>query len=407
VDEGANPEARILPLPAAPDAIELRHLRAFAAVADELNFARAAARLYVSAPALSRQIRGLERLVGCDLFRRSTHRVELTLAGEALLDRTRRLLAELDDAVVQVRAMGGEHTERMARLWGPAGELGADFDLQEMRDACETLLGQSEFPPEVSVRPVSAAGLPCLVLTVDTSRPATVLYLHGGAYVTGSAFGFRPLAGAVAAATGATVLLPEYRLAPEHPYPAALDDAARAYLWMLDRGVAARDLVICGDSSGAGLAMSLLLQLKEQGQPQPAAAILLSPWIDLTASSWPDPGSSGTLPMTRDQALRLAEHYLDGHPADDPLVAPLQADLTGLPPLLVQAGTGDPLLPDARRLAEHARPHGVDVTLELYPVGTHVFHLFWSFLPEAADALEKVGAFTRRQTRGGSRHVSA
>ena len=199
----------------------------------------------------------------------------------------------------------------------------------------------------------------------------------------------------------------EYRLAPEHPCPAALDDAARAYRWMLDRGVAARDLIICGDSSGAGLAMSLLLQLKEQGQPQPAAAILLSPWSDLTASSWPDPRSSETLPMTRDQALRLAGYYLDGHPADDPLVAPLQADLTGLPPLLVQAGTGDPLLPDARRLTEHARRHGVDVTLELYPVGTHVFHLFWSFLPEAAAALEKVGAFTRRQTRGGSEHVTA
>jgi acetyl esterase/lipase len=117
--------------------------------------------------------------------------------------------------------------------------------------------------------------------------------------------------------------------------------------------------------------------------------------------------------MTADQFRRLAAHYRDGHPADDPLVAPLEADLTGPPPLLVQAGTGDPLLDDARRLAERAQHHGVDVTVELYPVDTHVLHFFWSFLPEAADALQKIGAFTRRVPspavtgRGGSHDAPA
>jgi acetyl esterase/lipase len=404
-----SPDGRVLPLPPAPDAIELRHLRAFAAVAEELNFARAAARLYLSAPALSRQIRVLERLVGCDLFRRSTHRVELTLAGSALLEGVRRVLIELDDAVVRTRSVGGELSGRMARLWAPAAEAGADFDLQEMRDACESMLAQSDLLPEITVRSVSAAGLPSLVLTAHPGRPATVLYLHGGGYVTGSAFGYRPLAGAIAAATGASVLVPEYRLAPEHPFPAALHDAARAYRWMLDQGVPPDDVIVCGDSSGAGLVMSLLLEAKEQGRPMPGAAILLSPWLDLTARALLDHrASEPPSGMTVDQAHRLAAYYLDGHPVDDPLLAPLEADLTGLPPLLVQAGTGDPLLDDARRLAERAQRHGVEVTLELYPVATHVFHLFWSFLPEAVDAVREIGTFTRRgpspavTARGGS-----
>ena len=382
--------AEVVSLPQAPDAIELRHLRAFVAVADELNFGRAAARLYLSQPALSRQIRSLERLVGCDLLRRSTHRVELTLAGEALLDRARGLLHDVDEAVSAARSVGGELLARIARHWESFAEV-SPGDLQELRIAFEALHGQFEPPPNVSVRSVNAGGVPGLLLTSQPEEPATLLYLHGGGHVAGSAFGYRPLAGALAESTGTGVVVPDYRLAPEHPFPASVEDALRAYRWMLGRG--ATRVTVAGDSSGCGLVLSLVLSLKQQGLPAPAAVILFCPWIDLAMAGPP------TSPHELDDFRRAsAGLYLGGHSADDPLVNPLAADLTGLPPMLIQAATGDPLLGEARELAEHAQDCGVDARFELFPVDTHDFHLFWSFLPEAAQALQQAGRFARDPT---------
>src|SRR6185369_7128439 len=210
MDEPQN----VLALPQAPDAIELRHLRAFVAVADDLSFSRAAQRLFISQPALSRQIRGLERLVGCDLFRRSTQRVELTLAGEALLARAQALLADLDDAISVTRSVGGELAGRMALLWEPWARASADVaDLDGIRAALEELHGQFTPPPDVAV------GVPALRVTPESASPAaaTVLFLHGGGYVAGSAFGYRHLAAAIATAAQAPALVIDYRLAPEHP----------------------------------------------------------------------------------------------------------------------------------------------------------------------------------------------
>jgi DNA-binding transcriptional LysR family regulator len=195
MDEPQN----VLALPQAPDAIELRHLRAFVAVADDLSFSRAAQRLFISQPALSRQIRGLERLVGCDLFRRSTQRVELTLAGEALLARARALLADLDDAISVTRSVGGELAGRMALLWEPWARASAEVaDLDGIRAALEDLHGKFTPPPDVAVAPVIAGGVPALRITPETASPApaTVLFLHGGGHVAGSAFGYRHLAAA-------------------------------------------------------------------------------------------------------------------------------------------------------------------------------------------------------------------
>jgi epsilon-lactone hydrolase len=384
---------RLLAFPQAPDAIELRHLRAFVAVAEELNFGRAAERLYLSQPALSRQIRALERLVGCELLRRTTHRVELTIAGEALLDRARRLLRDLDDAVATTQSVGGELAGRLAQLWQPLVELtSTDADIQQTRAAYEALHAEFSPPDGIAVRPANAGGVPSLLLGAGEEEP-TLLYLHGGGFVLGSAFGYRPLAGALALAAGTGALVPEYRLAPEHPFPAALDDAVRAYGWMLERGVPPEHVTLAGDSAGAGLVLSLLLTLKERGLQLPGAAVMLCPAVDLTFGLLvpppDDPQAEAGLAFGR---LAVAA-YLGDHPIDDPLVSPLRADLSGLPPMLIQAATGDLQRPDAQALADRAGSHGVDVRLELYPVDTHVFHFFWSFLPEAADALESAGRF--------------
>src|SRR5271154_620377 len=219
--------AEVVSLPQAPDAIELRHLRAFVAVADELNFGRAATRLYLSQPALSRQIRSLERLVGCDLLRRSTHRVELTLAGEALLDRARGLLREVDEAVSATRSVGGELLARIGRHWESFSEV-SPADLQELRVAFEALQGQFELPPNIMVRSVNAGGVPGLLVTPQPEEPATLLYLHGGGYVAGSAFGYRPLAGALAEQAGTGGVVPGYRLGPGDPLSARAGGGRRA-----------------------------------------------------------------------------------------------------------------------------------------------------------------------------------
>jgi len=341
--------------------------------------------------ALSRQIRSLERLVGCDLLRRSTHRVELTLAGEALLDRARGLLRDVDEAVSATRSVGGELLARIARHWESFADV-SPADLVELRTAFEGLHGQFEPPPQVSVRSVNAGGVPGLLLTPPQEERATLLYLHGGGYVAGSAFGYRPLAGCLADTAGAGVVVPDYRLAPEHPFPAAVEDAVRAYAWMLDRGAAR--VTVAGDSSGCGLVLSLLLSLKQRGLPAPAGAVLFCPWVDLLAA-----GRDRQPPHELDDIRRATSGlYLAGHPADDPLVNPLAADLAGLPPLLIQAATGDPLLEEARELADHAADCGVEARFELFPVDTHDFHVFWSFLPEAAQALQQAGRFARDAT---------
>jgi len=391
---GVADDAQLFAFPHAPEAIELRHLRSFVAVAEELNFGRAADRLYLSQPALSRQIRALERLVGCELLRRSTHRVELTLAGEALLERARRILTDIDEAVSATQSVGGELDLRIARLWAPLADVsGADAELESMRAEFEQLHARFAPPPDLVVRSVNAGGVPAF--TVAGEQPVELQYLHGGGYVMGSAYGFAHLAGALGAAAGTGALVPEYRLAPEHPFPAALEDALRAYAWLLDRGCPPDRVTVVGDSAGAGLALSLLLACPGEGLPRPGAVVLFSPHVDLTgktveaADAGPD--ASVLVPLVR----RIKRAYLGDHPSDDPLVSPLTADLSGLPPMLVQAATGDHVLQDARLLTQRAREHGVDARLELYPGTTHAFQMFWSFLPEAVEALAKAGSFIR------------
>jgi monoterpene epsilon-lactone hydrolase len=393
-------ERRVLALPQAPDAIELRHLRAFVAVAEDLSFSKAAQRLFLTQPALSRQIRGLERLVGCDLFRRSTHGVRLTPAGEALLARARTLLSDLDDAIIAVRSVGGELAGQMAQLWEPwIDTSNENGDVDQIRAVVEELHGRFALPPGVAITPVIAGGVPALRVTPGGSYDTTVLYLHGGGHVAGSAFGYRHLAGAIAVAAQVSTLVIDHRLAPEHPHPAALEDAMSAYRWLLDTRTPATRIVVAGDSSGGGLAMSLLLALREQSLPMPAGAVLLCPWVDLDGKTQRPPQES-PVPFSPELARRFARAYLSGHPADDPVLSPLRTDLAGLPPILIHAASGDSVLPEAQLLARHGRDCGVSTAITIYPVPTHTFHIFWTFLPEAMDALDQIGQFIRRVAPG-------
>jgi len=240
---------------------------------------------------------------------------------------------------------------------------------------------------------VTAGGVPSLVVSPVAGQEPSVLYIHGGGYVIGSAFGYQPHAGALAAAAQTTILVPDYRLAPEHPFPAALEDVQRAYLWLRQQAADPERIVVAGDSSGGGLLLSLLLALNRDGLPLPAAAVIFCPWLDLALRT---ASPSDTPLATEEDVRRCIEAYLAGHPADDPIVDPLHADLSSLPPMLIQAATGDARLADAKALAAHAQDHGVEVRLELFPVQAHAFQLFWSFLPEAADAMQTAGAFIRQ-----------
>jgi epsilon-lactone hydrolase len=390
--------ANLLPFPQAPDGVELRHLRSFMAVAEELNFGRAAERLYLSQPALSRQIRALERFVGCKLLNRTTRRVDLTLAGEVLLGRARAVLRDVDAAVSETRAAAGEIEARVSRLWAELAEIAAEgFDLQALRDAYEDMHARFDMPPGLEVRSVNAGGVPALAVMPQAETELSLLYLHGGGYVMGSAYGLRHMAGALATASGAGALIADYRLAPEHPFPAALDDAISAYLWMLDRGTDAGRMTLVGESIGGGLALGLLLTLKRRGLPLPGGVILLCPDLDMGDTSIRAlPDDDPQKPVLLQLKRFMLESYLPGGVTDDPVLDPASADLSGLPPMLVQGAAHDPVAGESLRLAEAARQHGVEVELDMYPGALHGFQLLWSFLPDGAAAIEAAGAFARR-----------
>jgi acetyl esterase/lipase len=297
---------------------------------------------------------------------------------------------------LRAQAVGGEIMARIAGLWQTVGdEFGDAGDLQAQRSAWEALLANFEPPEGTHTRPVNANGVPSLVQATDPSAPPAVLFIHGGSYVLGSAYGYRPLGGALAKACGTNVLIPDYRLAPEHPFPAALDDVYRAYAWMRQRELSAGQIVVVGDSSGAALTLALLLKCRDEGVALPAGAVLLTPLASIEpAIVSPEP--QGAFEQTvRAFWEGCVESYLAGHTADDPLVNPMRGDLTGLSPLLIQAGTRDFAIAEARALHDRAIAAGVFSQLQLYGAEAHSFHLFWPFLPEAVDAIEATGVFVR------------
>ena len=242
-------------------------------------------------------------------------------------------------------------------------------------------------------------------IDVDWLRPKkadkskVILYLHGGAYVIGSRRTHRQMVSHIARAAGVTAVLPEYRLAPEHPFPAAIDDAVAVYRALLESGFKPEDIVISGDSAGGGLSVATLLALRHAGDPLPAAAVLMSPFLDVTAS-----GESATTRADQDPWFQVtdmavvARYYCpDESKWRDPLVSPVFANVSGLPPMLVHVGDDEILLSDSTRLVEKLEAAGIDVEFEIFPHMWHVFQMFVGKMPEGKKAVAKIGDYIRKR----------
>ena len=272
----------------------------------------------------------------------------------------------------------------------------------EMRERIGGLEKFLPTPADATRRAVQADGVPCeWVAAPGAAADRAILYLHGGGYAIGSIGTHRTLGYHLSRAAGAQVLMVDYRLAPEHPYPAAVDDAVTAWRWLLKQGGKPGRSAIAGDSAGGGLAVATMLKLRELGEPLPACAFLSSPWTDLAATGASVKANQAVDPTVKVRYLDwFAGLYLDGADPKSPLASPLHADLAGLPPMLVHAGSVEILRDDATRLAERAREAGVEVECEIWPDMLHVWHLFAPMLSEGREALAKAGAFIARRTGG-------
>jgi epsilon-lactone hydrolase len=256
-------------------------------------------------------------------------------------------------------------------------------------------------PGDVEVTEVTAGGVPAHWLTAPGADVGRVLlFLHGGGYELGSLRSDGELAARLGRAGAMRVLFPEYRLAPEHPFPAAIDDVLAAWRWLrTDHGVAASSVAVAGDSAGGGLGVALLVALRDTGEPLPAAAVLMSPTVDLTGSGASMTERVDQDPISTPAMLRqFASDYLAGADPKAPLASPLFASLSGLPPLLVQVGTADLLLSDSERLARAAADARVDVTLDVGEGLPHVYQLLLG-TPEATRATKEIGKWLRDRVR--------
>jgi acetyl esterase/lipase len=256
-------------------------------------------------------------------------------------------------------------------------------------------------PREASIERVAAGGVPAeWIEAPGPAKGRVVLLLHGGGYSLGSARSHRALGSRIAYAARARVLLPEYRLAPEHPFPAAVADALASYRWLLATGVRPERIAVAGDSAGAGLALALLVSLRDAGAPLPACAVLLSPFADLECrgESYASLAESDPI-VSREMGIGMGRAYVGEGDPRHPLASPVHARLDGLPPLLVQVGSREVVLDDARAIERHAKQAAVPVQLDVWPGMVHVWHLFASALEEGQRAIEELSSFVRERAK--------
>jgi acetyl esterase/lipase len=293
---------------------------------------------------------------------------------------------QLQTVIQGFKVMG----EKMAQAGG---------DLKAMRAVMEEM---STFPSanETKCTPVNAGGVPAeWIVAPGAADDRVLLYLHGGGYVMGSINTHREMVARLSKSSGARALVLDYRLAPENPCPAAVDDATAAYRWLLSQGIKSSRIVIAGDSAGGGLTLATLVALRDAKVPLPAAGVCISPWTDMEGSGASMTTRAKVDPLVqKDMLVNMAKLYLGGNDPKSPLAAPLYADMRGLPPLLIHVGDAEVLLDDSTRVAERAKAVGVKVNLEIWPEMPHVWHLFAPMLPEGQQAIEKIGQFVREQT---------
>ncbi len=271
----------------------------------------------------------------------------------------------------------------------------SDLPIAQQRQNLEKIAQMSKLIPGVQTKPVDIAGVPGeWIWTTGSNHPGAILYFHGGGYVTGSVNTHRDLIARISRAASMRAVGIDYRLAPENPFPAAVEDAVTAYRWLLEQKCQPENIIIAGDSAGGGLALALMLKLRAMELPLPAGGILLSPWVDLAGT-----GESMQTKFEADITLKhfdpagKARFYAGTEDLKQPLISPLYADLAGLPPLLIQVGTEEILLDDSRRLASRASEAAVEVELEIWDDMPHVFHAQAIILPEARQAIQKIGEF--------------
>jgi epsilon-lactone hydrolase len=286
-----------------------------------------------------------------------------------------------------------ENLETILRQSAQQSSVPADSDVNEQRRQLRELLSAQPLPTDVAVTATALGGIPTAEITVAGIEPRhTVLYFHGGVYVMGDAFLAADLASQVGRRTRAKVISVDYRLAPEHPYPAAVDDALAAYEALLHNGAAPSDIAFAGESAGGGLAIATLVNARDHGLPLPAAAYVMSPYADLTLAGATMETKREVDPLMSPQALHArVTDYTSGQDPALGLISPIFADLSGLPPLIIQAGSHEVLLDDAIRLAREAATADVEVTLDITPGVPHVFQAFYPIPDEAAAALDRAG----------------
>ena len=270
-----------------------------------------------------------------------------------------------------------------------------DMDLSHQREAGEHAEDMTSEPEGVRYEDAPEAG-GLWATPQEWDGESAIVYLYGGGYVISSPHSRRKLAGHLANASSARALVPRYRLAPESPFPAAVEDAAAHYRWLLGEGHRPERVVVAGDSSGGGLAVAAMLKLREDGTPLPAGGVSISPWVDLACTGESlDTNAAVDLTATKASLQRMAGQYLDGADPHTPLASPLYADLSGLPPLLIVVGGSEALLDDSVRLARSGGMAGVDVTLYIGAHMQHIFPIYCGAVPEADAAVAMVGRWIR------------
>ena len=272
-------------------------------------------------------------------------------------------------------------------------------DIHEARTVLDQAFGEFKPSSDVTVFEIDAGGVPCQWITApDAPQDRLIIYFHGGAYAACSPTTHQDLIARLSRASGAAALGVDYRLAPEHPFPAAVDDSIAAYNWALGHGFEPSNIVLAGDSAGGGLVLSVLLAARDSGVDLPAAGICFSPWVDLECSGASMAANDHLDDFIKYRGLSArAESYLGGADPKHPWASALYADLRGLPPLLVHVGSAETLLDDSTRLVASAERAGVDITFKIWEDMVHVWQAFASILPEGQQSIEEAGAFIRKK----------